>query len=345
MRTNTLGKTGIRVSALCLGSMTWGHQNTEEEAFAQMDYAADHDINFIDTAEMYSIPTQAKTYGLTETIIGRWLKSRGSRENIVIASKVAGPSRIKHIRGGKARLDASNIRTAIEGSLRRLGTDYIDLYQLHWPDRNTNVFGKLNYQHNEDEQQTPIHETLTVLSELVQQGKVRAIGLSNETAWGAMTFLQTAKEYKFPRICSIQNPYNLLNRTFEMSLAEIAHREDVGLLAYSPLAFGALTGKYRNAARPQNARMTLFKEYKRYFTPSAVTATEKYCQLAEDNGLTPAQLALAFVNQQGFLTSNIIGTTSMQQLMGNIKSVNLTLSPEIINSINAIHTEHTFPAP
>ena len=229
--------------------------------------------------------------------------------------------------------------------MKRLVTDYIDLYQLHWPDRNTNVFGKLSYQHHENEQQTPIHETLEALSELVQEGKIRSIGLSNETAWGAMTFLQIADELKLPRVCSIQNPYNLLNRTFEMSLAEVAHRENLGLMAYSPLAFGALTGKYRNGERPKDARMTIFKEYKRYFTPSALTATEKYCQLAENHGLTPAQLALAFVNQQYFLTSNIIGATSLLQLADNIKSIDLILPPETLESINKIHAEHTFPAP
>jgi len=345
MRYNTLGKTDISVSAVCLGSMTWGHQNTEADAFEQMDYAIDQGINFIDTAEMYSVPTQADTYGRTETIIGKWLKARGNRDQIVIATKVAGPSRIKHIRGGKACLDQQNIRAAIEGSLQRLGTDTIDLYQLHWPDRNTNFFGKLSYQHDANEQLTPILETLNALSDLVKEGKVRAIGLSNETAWGVMKFLQLAEQYALPRVCSIQNPYNLLNRTFEMSLAEVAHREELGLMAYSPLAFGALTGKYRDGARPEGARISLFKEFKRYFTPSALTATEKYCQLAEDHGLTPAQLALAFVNQQNFLTSNIIGATSMQQLSDNIATSNIKLSTELLTSIDQLHAEHTFPAP
>lgn len=345
MHYNTLGKTDIQVSSICLGSMTWGHQNTREDAFSQLDYAIDQGINFIDTAEMYSVPTQSGTYGATETIIGEWLGARGNRDNVVIATKVAGPSRIKHIRDGNARLDQKNIRAAIEGSLKRLGTDYIDLYQLHWPDRNANFFGKLSYQHDENEQQTDIVETLNALSELVQEGKIRTVGLSNETAWGTMKFLYHAEQQQLPRVSSIQNPYNLLNRTFETNLAEVSHRETVGLLAYSPLAFGALTGKYHNGARPDGARITLFKEFKRYFTSSAITATEKYCQLAQDNGLSPAQLALAFVNQQPFITSNIIGATSLQQLVENIDSTKIQLSDEVIANIDDIHAQHTFPAP
>ena len=274
MRYNSLGNTEIKVSQLCLGTMTYGAQNSENEAFEQMDMAIDYGINFFDTAEMYSVPTSPKTYGLTETIIGNWLKQKNCRDKIIIATKVAGPSRIKHIRNGKARLDKNNIQAAIEGSLKRLQTDYIDLYQLHWPDRNTNFFGSLSYQHQTDAIETPIEETLSVLADLIQQGKIRSIGISNETAWGAMRFSHLAKQLHLPRIVSIQNPYNLLNRSFELNLAEISHREHVGLLAYSPLAFGVLTGKYLDGQQPEEARCTLFKEFKRYFTSGAITATE-----------------------------------------------------------------------
>jgi len=325
--------------------MTWGHQNTEAEAFEQLDYAVERGINFIDTAEMYSVPTQPDTYGASESIIGKWLKQSCNRDKTIIATKVAGPSRIKHIRGGKARLDRENIIKAVEGSLRRLQTDFIDLYQLHWPDRNANFFGKLAYKHDDKEQSTDIRETLDVLAELVEVGKIRSIGLSNETPWGVMKFLSLAEQYDLPRVASIQNPYNLLNRTFEMALAEISHREDIGLLAYSPLAFGALTGKYRNNSKPDGARLSLFREFKRYLTDASISSIEKYSELAETNELSPAQLALAFVNQQPFVTSNIIGATSLNQLQDNIDALSITLDDELINAIEKIHQEHTYPAP
>lgn len=343
-----LGNTSIEVSSLCLGSMTWGHQNSEADAFAQIDYALDHGINFIDTAEMYSIPTQADTYGATEKMIGRWLATHKQRDKVIIASKVAGPSRIKHIRGGKARLDRNNIHQAIDGSLQRLQTDYIDLYQLHWPDRKTNFFGQLNYQApsaTETASSTSIEETLSALAELVAAGKVRAIGLSNETPWGVMQFIQAAERLGLPRVVSIQNPYNLLNRSFELALAEITHHEQVGLLAYSPLAFGCLTGKYLTPELAQGARCSLFKEFKRYFTPSAMAATQKYVALAHDIGLTPVQLALSFIQQQFFLNSMIIGATSMQQLEENIASCDATLSSSTLAAIETIHAQHTYPAP
>lgn len=345
MRTQQLGNTDIHVSRLCLGSMTWGHQTPQIKAFEQLDYALEHGINFIDTAEMYSVPTQPNTYGASETIIGHWLKQRGNRDKVIIASKVTGPSRIKHIRGGKARLDSVNIRAAIEGSLNRLQTDYIDVYQLHWPDRSTNFFGTLAYQHDENETATDIQETLTILSELIAEGKIRAIGISNETPWGAMTFLHHAQRYDLPRIASIQNPFNLLNRSFELGLAEVSHRENVSLLAYSPLAFGTLTGKYLNNARPAGARLTQFREFKRYLTPAAIVATQKYCLLAEQNDLTPAQLALAYVNQRAFVSSNIIGATSMRQLKEDIEADAISLTPEILTAIELIHEKHTYPAP
>lgn len=348
MNYKPLGNTSIEVSSLCLGSMTWGHQNDEADAFAQIDYALEQGINFVDTAEMYSVPTQANTYGATEKIIGRWLATRKQRDKVIIASKVAGPSRIKHIRDGKACLDRDNIHQAIDGSLQRLQTDYIDLYQLHWPDRKTNFFGQLNYQAPsamDAAASTPIEETLSALAELVTAGKVRAIGLSNETPWGVMQFLQLAERLALPRVVSIQNPYNLLNRSFELALAEIAHHEQVGLLAYSPLAFGCLTGKYLNPKQAQGARCSLFKEFKRYFTPSAVAATQKYVALAHDIGLTPVQLALSFIQQQTFLNSTIIGATSMQQLKENVACQNIKLSKDTLKAIETIHAEHTYPAP
>jgi aryl-alcohol dehydrogenase-like predicted oxidoreductase len=324
--------------------MTYGGQNSQEQAFKQLDYATEHGINFLDTAEMYSIPTSPKTYGETECIIGSWLETRKNRNGIILATKVTGPSRIKHIRGGKARLDQNNINEAINGSLKRLKTDYIDLYQLHWPDRKTNFFGTLAYQHETGFIETPIEETLYALAELVKSGKIRAIGISNETAWGAMKFIQLAEQLKLPRIISIQNPYNLLNRSFELGLAEIAHREQVGLLAYSPLAFGALTGKYINA-QPANARCSLYKEYKRYFTPSSIRAVEKYAELAKKFNISMTQMALAFVNQQSFLTSTIIGATNLAQLSENIQSEDLLLNDDLFNEIEKIHAQHTYPSP
>ncbi len=345
MRYNTLGNTDIKVSSLCLGTMTFGGQNSQAEAFDQLNYATEQGINFIDTAEMYAVPTSPKTYGDTERIIGHWLKQSGKRQDIVLATKVTGPSRIKHIRHGKARLDKNNIQEAIEGSLKRLQTDYIDLYQLHWPDRNTNFFGSLSYQHKKDAIETPIEETLYALAELVESGKVRAIGLSNETAWGAMKFLQIAEQLNLPRMVSIQNPYNLLNRSFELGLAEVVHREQLALLAYSPLAFGTLSGKYLHNAKPENARCTLFREYKRYFTPASIQAIEKYDVLAKKYNINLTQMALAFVNQQSFLTSTIIGATTIDQLQENISSLDITLENQLINELELIHQEHTYPSP
>lgn len=348
MRYKTLGKTDIQVSALCLGTMTYGGQNTQAEAFEQLDYATEQGINFIDTAEMYAVPTSPKTYGDTERIIGQWLQQSKQRQNIVLATKVTGPSRIKHIRAGKARLDKENIETAINGSLERLKTDYIDLYQLHWPDRNTNFFGSLNYTHDNNAIETPIEETLLALSELVKAGKVRTIGISNETAWGAMTFLHAAEKLGLERIVSIQNPYNLLNRSVELNLSEISHREHVSLLAYSPLAFGALTGKYRNDQKPENARCSLFREYKRYFTAASIAAVEEYALLAEDYDLSLTEMALAFVYNQPCVTSTIIGATTMKQLKENIvysADSKAELPDGLLKELETIHARYTYPSP
>ncbi|MEJ2360901.1 MAG: NADP(H)-dependent aldo-keto reductase [Gammaproteobacteria bacterium] len=347
MQYRQLGNTDIKVSLICLGTMTWGQQNTEQDGFAQMDYALEQGVNFFDTAELYSIPPNASTYGSTETIIGNWLTSRGKRDQIVLASKVAGPGAdwIPHIRQGQTRLDRKNIEAALDASLQRLQTDYLDLYQLHWPDRNTNFFGKLGYTHNPDEQATPIEETLEVLNDLVKAGKIRHIGLSNETPWGVMEFLRISQNRGWPRVVSVQNPYSLLNRSFEVGLAEIAVREQVGLLAYSPLGFGVLSGKYLGGQQPAGARISLWPNYSRYTNPQANAATAAYVELARQHDLDPAQMALAYIHSRDFLTSTIIGATSLSQLKSNIASAELVLSAEVLEAIEAIHCQYPNPSP
>jgi aryl-alcohol dehydrogenase-like predicted oxidoreductase len=347
MQYRLLGQTNLKVSQICLGTMTWGQQNTQEDGFAQMDYAVEHGINFFDTAELYSIPPNADTYGSTETIIGNWFKARGKRDQIVLASKVVGPGAdwIPHIRHGQTRLDRKNIEAALHASLQRLQTEYLDLYQLHWPDRNTNFFGRLGYQHQADENPIPIEETLEVLNDLVKAGKVRHIGVSNETPWGVMAFVRASEQRNWPRLVSVQNPYNLLNRSFEIGLAEIAMRERVGLLAYSPTGFGVLSGKYLRGQQPPGARISLWPNYSRYTNPQANAATQAYVGLARLHGLDPVQMALAYVNSRDFLTSTIIGATSMAQLSSNIASAELVLSPEVLQGIEAIHTQHPNPSP
>jgi aryl-alcohol dehydrogenase-like predicted oxidoreductase len=347
MQYRQLGQTDLKVSLICLGTMTWGEQNSQEEGFAQMDYAVEHGVNFFDTAELYSIPPNANTYGSTETIIGNWFKTRGRRDQVILASKVVGPGAdwIPHIRHGQTRLDRKNIEAALHASLQRLQTDYLDLYQLHWPDRDTNFFGKLGYQHNPDDDPVAIEETLQVLHDLVKAGKVRHVGLSNETPWGVMRFLHASEQRDWPRAVSVQNPYNLLNRSFEIGLAEVAIREQVGLLAYSPTGFGVLSGKYLHGQQPAGARITLWPNYSRYTSPQAVAATQAYVELAQQHGLDPVQMALAYVNSRDFVTSTIIGATSMAQLNSNIASAELVLSPEVLQGIEAIHTQHPNPSP
>lgn len=347
MQYRPLSNTGLQVSALCLGSMTFGEQNTEQQAFEQLDMAMDAGVNFIDTAEMYSIPPREETMGRTERIIGRWLQQRQCRERVVIASKVAGPGRdwMPYIRGGNNRLDASNIRAAVDASLQRLQTDVIDLYQLHWPDRRTNFFGELGYQAVDDDDEVPLLDTLMALRDLVDLGKVRFIGVSNETPWGLMRYLALAEKHDLPRMVSIQNPYSLLNRTFEIGLGEISHRESVGLLAYSPLAFGMLSGKYLAGAQPADARLTLYPHYDRYSSPQAQKATHDYVTLARASGLDPAQMALAYVTSRPFVTSNIIGATTTTQLQTNLASIELTLGTETLDQIEAIHRRHPNPGP
>lgn len=346
MQYRKLGRSDLKVSAIALGTMTWGEQNSEAEAFAQMDYALERGINIFDTAELYAIPPRAETYGATERMIGRWFARSGKREQVVLASKVCGPTAwCPHIREGKARLNKEHIIAACEASLRRLQTDYIDLYQTHWPDRNTNFFGKLGYQHAVDEQATAIEETLEALALLVEQGKVRAIGVSNETPWGVMRYLQCAETSMLPRIASIQNPYNLLNRTFEIGLAEIACREDVGLLAYSPLGFGVLSGKYLNGAQPRDSRLTLFPQYTRYSGTQAAAATAAYVSLAKEFAMDPGQMALAFIHRQPFVASTIIGATSMAQLQSNIDSFSLYLPDDLLERLEQVHRQYSNPCP
>ncbi|NHO32969.1 aldo/keto reductase [Acetobacter fallax] len=348
MKQRELGRTGIMVSEICLGTMTFGQQNTEAEGHAQLDMAVAQGINFIDTAELYSIPPRAETAGSTETIIGSWLKARGGRDRLVIASKVVGRTAMPWFRPGgeEARLTPRQIRYAIEGSLRRLNTDYIDLYQLHWPDRRVNLFGDggTTFQGLPEDDSVPLDETLGVLGDLVAEGKIRHVGLSNETPWGVMQCLAAAKTGK-PRVVSIQNAYNLINRTFEMGLAEIALREKVGLLAYSPLAQGYLTGKYLDGARPPGARTTLFNRGQRYEKPGVDEAVRAYHALARDEGLDPVQMAVAFVTSRSFVTSNIIGATSLDQLRVILGSVDVAITPELEAKINAIHQVHSNPAP
>jgi aryl-alcohol dehydrogenase-like predicted oxidoreductase len=345
MQFRSLGRTDISVSAISLGTMTWGEQNTQQEAFEQIRMAKQAGVNFLDTAEMYPVPPRGETYTRTESIIGEYFKKHGDRADWILASKVAGPGRMEHIRDGNPRLDRKNVTAALEGSLKRLNTDYLDLYQLHWPDRKTNFFGVLGYSHDGEDVSTPIEETLEVLDDLVKAGKIRHFGLSNETPWGTQRFLHLAETRGQARAVSIQNPYNLLNRSFEVGLAEMAIREQVGLLAYSPLAFGMLTGKYENGARPAKGRLTLFDRFQRYNNPQAVHATEQYVALARKAGLDPSQMALAYVTSRPFVTSNIIGATDLQQLETNLASIDLVLSDEVIAGIEAIHTAQPNPAP
>ncbi|WP_163934241.1 NADP(H)-dependent aldo-keto reductase [Paraferrimonas sp. SM1919] len=348
MQHKKLGRTTLNVSPICLGTMTFGAQNNIEEAIAQLTYATANGVNFIDTAEMYPIPPSPVTQGDTERFIGEFLQQRGQRDDLVIATKVAAPGGVNYIRGDHDNMSLNwrNIHKACDDSLARLNTDYIDLYQVHWPDRNVNSFGQLNYQAQESEKQTPIVETLEALADLQKQGKIRYIGISNETPWGTMQYLHLADKHGLPRIATIQNPYNLLNRSFEVGLAEVAHREELPLLAYSPLAFGMLTGKYLGGAKPQNARLTLFERFARYTkTDNAWNATKAYCELAADHGLSPAQLALAYVNSRPFVGSNIIGATSLEQLKENIDSANIVLGDDVQKQIEQLGIQFSNPCP
>ncbi len=346
MKYRKLGSTNLDVSLICLGTMTYGEQNTQDEGFEQMDYALKNGINFFDTAELYAIPPKEKTYGKTEEIIGNWFQSRNNRKEIILATKIAGPG-LKWIRGGGSQFSSKSIEEALNNSLVRLKTDYIDLYQLHWPERNTNYFGELDYQHDENEKKWNSFESiLNVFKKFIDQGKIRYIGLSNETPWGFSKFLQIADEKKLPRVVSVQNPYSLVNRSYEIGMSEISIREKAGLLAYSPLAAGYLTGKYRNNQIPKNSRMDLFYEnYPRYHNNRTYNAVDEYFNIAKKNKISLTQLSQAFVNSRDFVTSNIIGATTMSQLKENIDSINISLDEEVLNQINLIHEKIPNPAP
>ncbi|WP_242156180.1 NADP(H)-dependent aldo-keto reductase [Aestuariivivens sediminis] len=346
MKYTILPHTNIKVSKLCLGTMTWGRQNSEVDGHEQLDYAFDQGINFMDTAELYPVPATPETQGRTSEIIGTWLKKTGYRDKVVLASKIVGRTSdyVAHIR--KTGFSPKSIQEAIDKELKRLQTDYIDLYQLHWPERLTNTFGKLGYVHDPtDEWQDNFNDVLHSLEKHIKAGKIRHVGLSNEKAWGVMRYLEEHKSHNLPRMITIQNAYSLLNRTFEGDLAEVAIRENVGLLAYSTLAFGMLTGKYTDGTATPYSRLNQFPQLKRYSGERTRRATERYVKLAKDYRLSPAKMALAFVNQQPFLTCNIIGATSLEQLKENIDSIHINLSDELNAQINAIHDSIPNPAP
>ena len=345
MKFKKLGTTDLDVSLICLGTMTWGTQNTEKDAFEQMDYSIGSGVNFFDTAELYSVPPNSESYGKTEVMIGNWFEKRKNREKIVLATKVAGPG-CNWIRGGGNNFDEKTIGEAIDGSLKRLKTDYIDLYQLHWPERSTNFFGKRDFTLDSEEADWNSFESvLKALEKFIKSGKIRYIGMSNETPYGLSKYIELAKNKKLPRMMSVQNPYNLVNRTYEIGMSEISIREKCGLLVYYPLATGALSGKYRKGQMPKNSRQALFKGWERHLNPLAMKAYEEYYKLAKEYDMTMAQLAQAFVNTRPFVTSNIIGATTMDQLKENIDSVNIELSDEIMDRINVIHNNNPNPSP
>tara|TARA_X000001036_G_scaffold439768_1_gene492189 strand:+ start:2349 stop:3386 length:1038 start_codon:yes stop_codon:yes gene_type:complete len=345
MKFKKLGNTNLEVSLICLGTMTWGTQNSENDAFEQMDYSLEKGVNFFDTAEIYSVPPTSDTYGKTEKMIGNWFEKRKNREKIILATKVAGP-RCEWIRGGGNNFTEKKIGEAIEGSLKRLKTDYIDLYQLHWPERSTNCFGTREFKVNEEEGKwNDFESVLQALEKYIKSGKIRYIGMSNETPYGLSKYLEISKNKKLPRMMSVQNPYSLVNRTYEVGMSEISIREKCGLLVYYPLAAGALSGKYRNGQMPKNARMTLFKGWERMINPLAMKAYDEYYNLAKEYNLSMVQLAQAFVNSRPFVTSNIIGATTMEQLRENINTIDIELTDEIMKKINLIHNNNPNPSP
>ena len=345
MKYTTLPNTDIQVSKICLGTMTFGQQNTEAEGHAQMDYALEQGVNFFDTAEMYSVPARQETYGSTERILGTWFQKTGNRDKVVLASKIAGPNPNFTYMREKNDFSPASIQYALDQSLERLQTDYIDLYQLHWPERKTNFFGQRGFKVQDDAWEDNIHAVLETLNGFIQQGKIKHIGLSNETPWGIMRFLEESKYHNLPRIKTIQNPYSLLNRLYENGSAEIGIRENVGLLAYSPMAFGVLSGKFLTGEAHPNARINLFPQFSRYNSEQSAAATRLYHEIAQQNGLTLTQLALAFIEQQPFVTSTIIGATTMEQLKENIDTINVTLSEELLQAIDGVQAKIPDPAP
>jgi aryl-alcohol dehydrogenase-like predicted oxidoreductase len=345
MKYKKLGTTDLDVSLICLGTMTWGTQNSEKDAFEQMDYSVSKGINFFDTAELYSVPPTAETYGKTETMIGNWFDKRKNREKIILASKIAGP-RCDWIRNGRNSYNEKNLGEAIDGSLKRLKTDYIDLYQLHWPERSTNCFGVREFNINEEEKEWNSFESiLQALDKYIKSGKIRYLGISNETPYGLSKYLELSNNKNLPRVMSVQNPYSLVNRTYEVGMSEISIREKCGLLVYYPLAAGALSGKYRKGQMPKNSRMALFKGWERMINPLAMKAYDEYYKLAKDNNMTMVQLAQSFVNSRPFVTSNIIGATTMEQLKENVDSIDIELTDEIMEKINLIHNNNPNPSP
>lgn len=345
MKYTTLPNTDIKVSKICLGTMTFGQQNTESEGHAQMDYALEKGVNFFDTAEMYSIPSREETYGSTEKIIGTWFKKTGKREEVVLASKIAGPNPNFGYMRDKLDFSPASIQYALDNSLQRLQTDYLDVYQLHWPERKTNCFGQRGLKIQDDAWEDNIHEVLEALDGFVKAGKIKHVGVSNENPWGLMRFLEESKYNNLPRIKTIQNPYSLLNRLFENASAEVCLRENVGLLAYSPLAFGVLSGKFLTCESHPNARLSLFPQYARYSSANCTEATKLYQEIARKHGLTLTEMALAFVQQQRFVTSSIIGATTMEQLKENIATIDVVLSSEILKEIDAVQAVIPDPAP
>ena len=344
MNYRKLGNTELDVSTICLGTMTWGEQNTQDEGFEQMDYSLDHGVNFFDTAELYAVPPKEETYGDTEEIIGNWFQKTKKRDKIILATKVAGPAR-NYLRGGQNSFVGKNLDDALEASLKRLKTDYIDLYQLHWPERNVNSFGKLGYEHKENEWNS-FEEVLDNLNKHIKNGKIRYVGLSNETPWGVMNYLKLSKDKDLPRMMSIQNPYSLLNRSYEVGLAEVSIREQIGCLAYSPLASGYLSGKYRNGALPKGSRIERdFDFWSRYRKPNTEKAVEEYYKISKKYNLDISQMSIKFCEVQEFMTSVIIGATTMEQLKTNIESVKVKLDKEIIKEINEIQKIYPNPCP
>jgi aryl-alcohol dehydrogenase-like predicted oxidoreductase len=345
MKYTTLPNTNIKVSKICLGSMTWGNQNSEAEGHQQLDYALEQGVNFIDTAELYPVPATAETSGRTSKIIGNWIHKRNNRDKVILASKIAGPGDYTaHIRTNG--FSKEGINDAISKELKRLQTDYIDLYQLHWPERQTNTFGVRDYKHNpNDSWKDNFNEVLHSLQEQIKAGKIRHIGMSNEKAWGAMRYIEESRAHDLPRMSTIQNAYSLINRVFEGDMAEVALRENIGLLTYSPMAFGVLSGKYIKGIAGDDTRLKLYPRFARYSSEQSTEATQRYLKIAEDNKLSLAQMSLAFINQQPFVTSNIIGASKLEQLKENIDSINITLSDEVLSQINAVHAEIPNPAP
>jgi aryl-alcohol dehydrogenase-like predicted oxidoreductase len=345
MKYTTLPNTEIKVSKICLGTMTFGQQNTEAEGHAQMDYAVEQGVNFFDTAEMYSVPAREETYGSTEKIIGTWFKKTGKREEVVLASKIAGPNPNFSYMREKNDFSPASIKYALDNSLQRLQTEYLDLYQLHWPERKTNFFGQRGFKVQDDAWEDNIHAVLDTLGGFIKEGKIKHIGLSNETPWGIMRFLEESKYNHLPRIKTVQNPYSLLNRLFENASSEVCMRENVGLLAYSPMAFGVLSGKFLAGESHPNSRLNLFPQMSRYNSAQCAEATRLYQEIAHKNGLTLTELSLAFIEQQPFVTSTIIGATTKGQLKENIDTIKVTLSEDVLQAINAVQALIPDPAP